>query len=167
MQEKTDSEDLDIPNSAYQEEEWFSDLPLVFCSGDKGSKLRWKRVYDQEDFSIAFGEGLEDLKDILLKEKGDCFHYKEIEVITSTGSKNLKGDLAIRNYFDHLRSSAFKIEMKLSASGRPSMFFFWGAGFGHGAGMCQDGAVGMAEAGYSWRQIIDHYFPNTKIKKLY
>ena len=167
LEEKTDSFDLDIPNSASKEEDWFSVLPLVFCFEDKGSKFRWQRVYDQEDFSIAFGKGLEDLKDVFLKEKGDCFHYKEIEVITSTGSKNLRGDLPIRNYFDHLRSSAFKIEMKLSALGQPSMLFFWGAGFGHGAGMCQDGAVGMAEAGYNWRQIISHYFPNTKIKKLY
>ncbi|NQT28326.1 MAG: SpoIID/LytB domain-containing protein, partial [Candidatus Omnitrophica bacterium] len=167
LEEKTDSLDLDIPSSAYAEENWFSDLPLVFCREDKGSKLRWQRVYDREDFSIAFGKRLEDLKDIVLKVKGDCFHYKEIEVITATGSENLKGDLTIRNYFDHLRSSAFKIEKKISIQGQPSMLFFWGAGFGHGAGMCQDGAVGMAEDGYSWHQIINHYFPNTKIKKLY
>jgi len=167
LEEKTDSSDLDIPNSACKEEDWFSVLPLVFCFEDKGSKLRWQRVYDDEDFSIAFGQRLEDLQDVLLKEKGDCFHYKEIEVITLNSSKNLRGDLTIRNYFDHLRSSAFKIEKKLSAEGQPSMLLFWGAGFGHGAGMCQDGAVGMAEAGYNWRQIINHYFPNTKIKKLY
>ena len=167
LEEKTDSFDLDLPSSAYEEEEWFLDLPLVFCFENKGSKFRWQRVYDHEDFSIAFGERLEDLRDILPKEKGDCFHYKEIEVITSRGSKNLRGDLSIRNYFDHLRSSAFKIEKKLSAQGQPLMLFFWGAGFGHGAGMCQDGAVGMAEDGYNWRQIINHYFPNTKIKKLY
>ena len=167
LEEKTDSFDLDLPSSAYEEEEWFLDLPLVFCFENKGSKFRWQRVYDDEDFSIAFGERLEDLRDILPKEKGDCFHYKEIEVITSRGSKNLRGDLSIRNYFDHLRSSAFKIEKKLSAQGQPLMLFFWGAGFGHGAGMCQDGAVGMAEDGYNWRQIINHYFPNTKIKKLY
>ncbi len=167
LDEKTDSFDLSIPNSASKEENWFSDLPLVFCFEDKGSKFRWQRVYDQEDFSIAFGEELEDLKDVLLKQKGDCFHYKEIEVITSKGSESLRGGLSIRNYFDHLRSSAFKIEIKLSAFGQPSMLFFWGAGFGHGAGMCQDGAVGMAEAGHNWRQIINHYFPNTKIKTLY
>jgi len=167
LEEKTDSFGLDIPNSASKEEEWFLDLPSVFCFEDKGSKLRWQRIYDDEDFYIAFGQRLEDLKDIVLKKKGDCFHYKEIEVITSRGRKNLRGDLTIRNYFDHLRSSAFKIEKKMSAYGHPSMLFFWGAGFGHGAGMCQDGAVGMAEGGYSWRQIIKHYFPNTKIKKLY
>ena len=167
LEEKIDSFDLKIPGSAYEEEHWFYDTPLTFCSEGGGSEFRWQRVYDDEDFSIAFGQRLEDLQDVLLKEKGDCFHYKEIEVITLNSSKNLRGDLPIRNYFDHLRSSAFKIEKKLSAKGQPSMLLFWGAGFGHGAGMCQDGAVGMAEAGYNWRQIINHYFPNTKIKKLY
>jgi SpoIID/LytB domain protein len=123
-------------------------------------------VYDREDFSLAFGEKLEEVKSILLNKKGDCFHYQEIEVITGA-RKSLKGDLPIRNYLDHLRSSAFKLETKFSGSGKLSMLIFWGAGFGHGAGMCQDGAVSMAEAGYDWRQIIRHYFPNTRIKKLY
>jgi len=167
LEEKTDSFDLDIPSSSYKEEDWFSGLPSVFCLKEKASKFRWQRAYDEEDFSIAFGEKLEDLKDILLKEKGDCFHHKEIEVITLEGSKNLRGDLTIRNYFDHLRSSAFKVERKLSKKGQSLVLIFWGAGFGHGAGMCQDGAIAMASEGYNWRQITNHYFPNTKIKKLY
>ncbi len=167
LEEKVDNFDLSLPDSAYGEEEWFLDLPLVFCSEPKGSKHRWQRVYDREDFSIAFGEKLEDLGNIILKEKGDCFHYKEIEIITLADSKNLKGDLTIRNYFDHLRSSAFKLEKKLTDKGQTSMLLFWGAGFGHGTGMCQDGAISMAEDGYNWRQIIEHYFSPVKIKKLY
>lgn len=167
LKEKMDSFSLGMPRSAYEEEHWFFDLPLAFCSKRGGSEFRWQRVYDEEDFFIAFGKKLEDLKDIILKEKGDCFRYKEIEVITSGGRKSLKGNLGIRNYFDHLRSSAFKIEKRLSPQGQLTMLFFWGAGFGHGAGMCQDGAVNMAENGYKYHQIINHYFPKTKIKKLY
>jgi len=167
MEEKIDSFNLDIPKSAYSEEEWFSNFPLAFCSKNRGSKFRWQRVYDREDFSIAFGGKIENLKNIILKEKGECFHYTEIEIVTSTDSKSLKGNLAIRNYFDRLRSSAFKIEKKLSGKGQTSMLLFWGAGFGHGTGMCQDGAVGMAGDGYNWRKIINHYFSPVKIKKLY
>ena len=167
LTEKMDAFNLEVPGSSYDEESWFHNPQAVFCVKSKESKFRWQRVYDAEDFFIAFGKKIEDLKDILLKKKGDCFHYKEIEVVFSVSCQNLKGDLTIRNYFDHLRSSAFKIEKKLSARGFPVMLFFWGAGFGHGAGMCQDGAVGMAEDGYNYRQILNHYFPNTKIKKLY
>jgi len=167
MEEKVDSFNLDMPNSAYSEEEWFLNFPLAFCLKNKGSKFRWQRVYDEEDFSIAFGGRIENLKNIIFKDKGECFHYKEIEIVTSTDSKSLKGNLGIRNYFDRLRSSAFKIEKKLSDDGQTSMLLFWGAGFGHGTGMCQDGAVGMARDGYNWRKIINHYFSPVKIKKFY
>lgn len=143
------------------------DSQTAFCFKDSGSKFRWQRVYDAEDFSIAFGKKIRGLKDIILRRKGDCSRHKEIEVITSVGRENLKGDLAIRNYFDHLRSSAFRVERKLSVQGSSTMLFFWGAGFGHGAGMCQDGAVGMAEDNHDYLRILGHYFPNTKIKKLY
>lgn len=143
------------------------DSETAFCFKENESKFRWQRVYDAEDFFIAFGNEIRDLKYIILKRKGDCSHYKEMEVITLGGRKELKGDLVIRNYFDHLRSSAFKVEKKLSNQGYPVMLFFWGSGFGHGAGMCQDGAVRMAEDKYDYLQILSHYFPNTRIKKLY
>jgi SpoIID/LytB domain protein len=44
--------------------------------------------------------------------------------------------------------------------------FIWkvdGAGFGHGVGMSQYGAEGFARHGYSWRQILDHYYHGTKV----
>ena len=37
-------------------------------------------------------------------------------------------------------------------------------GYGHGVGMCQYGADGMAQAGYDYRQILQHYYPGTQIK---
>ncbi|MHB8780521.1 MAG: DUF5719 family protein [Candidatus Geothermincolia bacterium] len=42
-------------------------------------------------------------------------------------------------------------------------FVFDGSGWGHGVGMCQYGALGMAEAGYSAEQIMGHYFPGTAV----
>jgi stage II sporulation protein D len=42
-----------------------------------------------------------------------------------------------------------------------------GNGFGHGVGLCQYGAKGMANAGESFQQILTHYYPGTKLKKLY
>jgi len=40
-----------------------------------------------------------------------------------------------------------------------------GVGQGHGVGLCQRGARGMAEAGADFRVILEHYFPNTKIQE--
>jgi SpoIID/LytB domain protein len=42
-------------------------------------------------------------------------------------------------------------------------FVFKGSGFGHGLGLCQEGAHEMARLGFSYSQVINHYFPGTSI----
>ena len=42
-----------------------------------------------------------------------------------------------------------------------------GAGWGHGVGLCQIGALGMALEHKTSSEILTHYFPSTKIKKMY
>jgi stage II sporulation protein D len=46
-------------------------------------------------------------------------------------------------------------------------FVIRGAGFGHGVGMCQMGAMGMASAGKSFAQILAHYYRGSHLHKLY
>ena len=41
-----------------------------------------------------------------------------------------------------------------------------GGGFGHGIGMSQYGAKGMAEAGHSYKEIIDYYYENVVVKNI-
>ena len=41
-----------------------------------------------------------------------------------------------------------------------------GQGWGHGVGMCQWGAMGMAKRGKDYRQILARYFVDTKIDSL-
>ena len=42
----------------------------------------------------------------------------------------------------------------------------WGAGHGHGLGLCQRGAAAMAQEGTDFRTILAHYYPNTTIESL-
>jgi stage II sporulation protein D len=42
-----------------------------------------------------------------------------------------------------------------------------GKGYGHGVGMCQYGAIGMAQKGKSWEEILAHYFPQATIAPVY
>ena len=58
-----------------------------------------------------------------------------------------------------LSSSNFSFEKK---SGK---YVFTSTGYGHGVGMSQYGANCMAKQGYSYDQIIMHYYSNVKIKK--
>jgi stage II sporulation protein D len=43
---------------------------------------------------------------------------------------------------------------------------FAGRGYGHGVGLCQWGAKGMAEQGYAARQILAFYYPGTTLGAL-
>lgn len=59
-----------------------------------------------------------------------------------------------------LRSTDFKIEIK------ESEIEITTKGFGHGVGMSQYGANGMAKDGYQYEEILKHYYQNTEIKKI-
>lgn len=67
---------------------------------------------------------------------------------------------------DKLRSALFD-EIKLYSKEGASYFLFQGRGSGHGVGMCQWGAKGMAEQGYSFEEILQFYYPGTRIEKRY
>jgi len=67
---------------------------------------------------------------------------------------------------DKLRSALFD-EVKLYSKEGMSYFLFQGRGSGHGVGMCQWGAKGMAEQGYSFEEILQFYYPGTRIEKRY
>ena len=66
-----------------------------------------------------------------------------------------------------LNSSMFTIETLRKYGGGISRVILKGKGNGHGVGMCQWGALGMSRLGYSFRQILSHYYPGTVIKKVY
>jgi stage II sporulation protein D len=62
-----------------------------------------------------------------------------------------------------LRSTYFQIR---NSQGFSPHFQFTGSGSGHGVGLCQWGARGMAEEGFSYKEILGHYYPDAKIKKV-
>lgn len=51
------------------------------------------------------------------------------------------------------------------APGKFGVFIFDGRGWGHGVGMSQWGAYNMAAQGYSYKQILDHYYKNSNLAK--
>ena len=66
----------------------------------------------------------------------------------------------------HLYSSAFEVEITRDANGQATAFTLHGRGWGHGVGLCQIGAAVMAEEGYSYEQILSHYFPGSRLTEL-
>ena len=58
----------------------------------------------------------------------------------------------------HLKSSAFDVICE------GDDIILEGKGWGHGAGLCQIGAAVMASKGYTYAEILEHYYPGTNLK---
>lgn len=66
-----------------------------------------------------------------------------------------------------LLPSAFVcFSLERNDGGEITGILFWGGGNGHGVGMSQYGARGMAEKGYDYRGILEHYYPGTELRRL-
>jgi stage II sporulation protein D len=65
-----------------------------------------------------------------------------------------------------LKSTLFKIEVSVTGN-RLTAVEMIGGGNGHGVGMCQTGAIRMAELGYSGEDIIAHYYPGSLVELVY
>ena len=73
----------------------------------------------------------------------------------------------VANLFGGLKTSLFSLQIIRDSSSEPLLFIFAGAGWGHGVGMCQNGAIGMAEHGYDYREILRHYYNGAEVKKVF
>ncbi len=117
---------------------WIKSEPHAYCVKD--AHFRWFRVIDKSANEIKV-------------VKRDIFGYiKEVRI----GEKKFTGE-RVRSAFSGLRSNLVKFEGS----------FVYGAGFGHGVGMCQDGAAGMAKKGFSYKDILNHYFTDSEVKAVY
>ena len=83
------------------------------------------------------------------------------------GSWRVNDQLAFRQVWQApLRSSCAVIDTE-GPQERPTTFILHGAGWGHGVGMCQSGAVGMALRGKDFREILAHYYRTAEVEKMY
>jgi stage II sporulation protein D len=77
-----------------------------------------------------------------------------VTVRGTRGSARLRGnDFRRMIGYDTLRSTLFAVALDGDVA------HFTGRGYGHGVGMCQWGAKGMAEQGYTARQILEYFYP--------
>lgn len=93
-----------------------------------------------------------------------------LTVHTSTGPWIIKKELVIRNLFKNpelnvtrLMSARVIFDHKEDSNGLLSNLTIFGFGWGHGVGLQQHGAQGLALKGQTYNQIVAHYFPNTRL----
>ena len=117
------------------------------------------RAIIEKKLKISLGTIL-DLQPLARGKSGRIWRLK---IVGSEGSFIIGKELEIRRTLSesHLLSSNFEVEKT------PQKFILKGKGWGHGVGLCQIGAAVMGENGYTYDQILLHYYSNAEIKKLY
>ncbi len=108
--------------------------------------------------------GIGTLYDVNVKTRGYSRRATELEIIGSNGVKTLKGG-RIRSAL-RLREQLFVIDKRYSGD-RVTSYTFTGRGWGHGVGMCQYGAYGLAKMGVKYDDIIRHYYTGVDVTKAY
>jgi stage II sporulation protein D len=146
-------------------------LPAFDC--ETADFFRWQVRYEREELEgilrakagIDFGV----LRNIVPLERGPSGRIRRLRIEGSKTSIIVGKELEIRRWFSpsHLMSSAFIVTSVREPSGVPARFTLYGAGWGHGVGLCQIGAAVMAEKGFNAEEILRHYFRGTALVKRY
>ena len=105
------------------------------------------------------------MRDLVPRRIGVSGRVVELAVRGSAGEVVLKG-LRIRGALG-LRENLFVIERETDARGAVERFVITGKGWGHGVGLCQVGAFGMAQSGSTFEQILQHYYTGIRLDTAY
>jgi len=145
----------------------FLDFDKEQFYGSNHSLFRWnKKISSLEIKEKLIKNKLininDDVLDINSIERGSSGRVIKLEIRTDKVNKSIvlvKDD--IRRVLNFIPSNLFTIN-KLS----DDLWLFRGGGFGHGVGLSQSGAIEMAKLGFSYEQILNHYYRDAKLKKI-
>ena len=164
--------------------EWIESEPPAFCSSadkrvlsqvlngydqETNDFYRWRAEYTQEELSKLIkrrsGVDFGTIIDLQPVERAASGRLVKLRVVGSKRTLVVGKELEIRRWLSesHLYSSAFVVD-KVEKEGVPC-FVFKGAGWGHGVGLCQIGAAVMGEKGYTFEEILEHYYPGASLCK--
>ena len=109
--------------------------------------------------------GVGAITDLRVARRGSSRRVIDLEVIGTQGTGHVRGG-RIRSALG-LREQLFVIDRVYSENNRVTGFVFIGRGWGHGVGMCQYGAYGLAKQGLNVEQILKTYYTGIDLTKLY
>lgn len=134
------------------------------------------------DVASAQISGAGQIQDMTVTDRGPGGIAGELTVIGTDGTVTIKGQSAIRSALGNpsliitkkdggtmtgsatLPSAFIAIEKRTGEDGSLS-FHIYGGGFGHGVGMSQNGAQGMAKTGKGYKQILDFFYHGTELRE--
>lgn len=163
-------------------EKWIAAEPEAFCNTSDGEILcqilndfdmetndfyRWQVRYSQQELSDIVRErsGIDfgTIESLTPLERGVSGRISRLRIDGSKRSMIIGKELEIRKTLSrsHLYSSAFTVKRENGD------FVIYGAGWGHGVGLCQIGAAVMGSKGYGYREILAHYYKGARVEAAY
>ncbi len=141
---------------------WSSDVPYLQGVEDydhSSPVFTWQETFSFEEFSEKIGD-IGTVESIGTPQMTALGRVASIAIAGDEGTKTLRGR-DVRSAL-RLRSTRFNIEL----SEATDTVKITGSGFGHGVGMSQWGARSLAEQGWSYEQILQHYYRSIAIARL-
>ena len=128
---------------------------------------QWKVDYTREQVSELFkrrsGMDVGTIQDLIPLEKGPSGVIKKLKVVGSKATVIIGKELIVRRFLSesHLKSARFTVTWTPD-----DHLILDGSGWGHCVGLCQIGAAVMAYSGYNFSQILEHYYPGSKLETI-
>jgi len=156
-----------------------SELTKFLGSVDvRGQYFRWKISYNNEEITDLINsktkKSFRNIRSLEPLKRGKSGRITELEIVGeadggSADSILIESEYEIRRVLHHefLYSSAFTVETNSDDENRENRFTLRGAGWGHGVGLCQIGALGMALDGRKKDEILFHYYNSSEMRNTY
>ena len=109
--------------------------------------------------------GIGSLIDVRINKQGFSRRATDLEIVGTNGTFHLTGG-KIRSAL-RLNEQLFALNKRYDSNGRVISYNFTGRGWGHGVGMCQYGAYGLAKMGVKYDAILKHYYTGIDLTKAY
>jgi stage II sporulation protein D len=145
--------------------EFLATAPAAWCgraSGARKDRYRWERRFTRAEMdALVEPLGVGTVTSLEATSRGVSGRARTLRVSGSQGSTVVHGELRIRRLLRNLPSAMFLVSR--NANG----WLLRGGGWGHGAGMCQWGAVGRAEAHQTYVEILRAYYSGAEVTRVY
>ena len=176
----------ELPDLPYIRSVWDTpggsrDLDLAYCKN--AADFAWSESWSGQEIarlveqhlpavaSTPVGQPLGRVRDLRVTARTPSGRVRWLEIETDGGTYRVFGDrtrwlLRRPGTARILRSSWFELDVE-RRGGHVARVIAEGRGYGHGVGMCQHGALEMARQGYSYQEILEHYYPGIELTRAY
>jgi stage II sporulation protein D len=141
--------------------------PVKGVSDDRSAAVySWETRRSRREIEAAVNRrvSIGRLQDLQVVRRGVSGRVVELRVVGSKGEATVRG-FDVRRLLD-LRESLMVLSPQRDPAGRLEAVVFTGKGWGHGVGLCQVGAYGMALRGANYREILAHYYRGARLQGL-